>query len=88
MMFRPITEQDAWPSAQALTSCAKSATRPSASAEIDGDAGAAQPRMRAGAGLRRGQPAQSRDIGREFENFPIVDVVEHGVSQGARPATS
>ena len=35
MMWRAISEDDAWPSAQALTSWAKSLTRPSLDAEID-----------------------------------------------------
>ncbi len=46
--------------------------------EVDGHLAAAQPRMGDRRGIGRIKPLQPRNIGREFEDFLVVDVVEHG----------
>ena len=77
MTWRAISEEDACPSAQALTSWAKSLTRPSLKAQIDRDRRAAKPRMRLGARVGRSEPAEPRNVGRQFENAGVVNFVQH-----------
>ena len=41
--------------------------------------------MGLGARVRRGQPAEARDIGGQFQNAFVVDVVEHGDAKPQAP---
>ena len=47
--------------------------------EVHRDGGAAELRMRGGTGVRGRQASQARDVGGQFEDATVVDVVEHGI---------
>ena len=74
---RPIIDEEAWPRAQAFTSCAKSATTSPSDLEVDRHGRAAELGMgrRAGVGVR--QPAEARNVGGELEDAAVVDLVQH-----------
>ena len=74
-----MIEDEAWPSAQAFTSWAKSVTGVAVHLEVDRDGRAAQLGVGGGAGVGVGQPADAGDIARQLEDPLVVDVVQHEI---------
>ena len=77
-----MIEEDAWPSAQAFTSWAKSVT---VSPSILRSTVTVEPHslewaVALASGV--GQPAEARDIAGQLQNAAVVDVVEHGDHAG------
>ena len=68
---RAMIEDEAWPSAQAFTSWAKSVTTGAVHLEVDGDGRAAQLGMGGGAGVGLGQAAEPGDIARQFQDSAL-----------------
>ena len=72
-----MIEDEAWPSAQAFTSWAKSVT---VSPSILRSTVTVEPHSLEWAvarGVGRWQPAEAGDIARQFQNPAVVDVVQH-----------
>ena len=78
MTLRAMIDDEAWPSAQAFTSWAKSTTL---SPSILRSTVTVEPHSLESAlarGVRLGKPSDPRDRAGEFDDAAIVDVVDHG----------
>src|ERR1041384_6430287 len=73
-----MIEEEAWPSAQAFTSWAKS-VHGAVHLQVDLDGGAAQLGMGGGAGVGVGEAAEAGDIPREFDDPLVIDVIQHEI---------
>jgi hypothetical protein len=71
-----MIEEEAWPSA-GLHVMGEVSDRIPLHFQVDRHRRAAQFGVRGCAGVSIGQPAQSWDIAGQFEDFGVVDVVEH-----------
>ena len=72
-----MIEDDAWPSAQAFTSCAKSVTTPSCilRSTVTVEPHSLECAVAVASGV--GEPADAGDVAGKAQNFRIVDVVDH-----------
>ena len=78
--WRAMIEEEAWPSAQALTSWAKSRHRRRRHGEVDVTVEPHSFECAVALASGRGEPAEAGDVGGEFEDAPVVDVVEHAAA--------
>ena len=78
-MLRAMIEEEAWPSAQAFTSWAKSVT--SSPAILRSTVTVEPHSLEWAVALASGvvQPAQPGDIAGQFDDSAVVDLVEHGL---------